>query len=742
MSTWLVDQATRVLGPRISRRGFFSRAALLGSAMVVAPIDYILRPQSAYAAICSCVGQSCECGSKCCDGYTEFCCTITGSNSCPPGTTVAGWWKADGSGFCDDGSPQPRYYYDCNASCNGCGCGSSGLCSNSCSSFDCECTNKNCNLRKTSCTSFRYGQCNQDVECLGPIVCRVVTCTPPWVWDPECTSTTATDNNTRFHDAACLHLPVSGTGYVVVGDWDGSGIQTPGIFDRGTWYLTDRVGADEAKTVFDFGKVGDVPVVGDWNGDGIDTVGVFRDGLWLLRNSNTAGDAHVQFSFGRTGDYPVVGKWTGGATSGIGVVRGSTWLLRFSPSAGAVQRQFDFGDPLGIPLSGDWNGSGTAGVGRYLDGRWQLAHDTSSPTIDLDFTYGTASDIPVPGDWDGSGSVTIGIVQRADWGVRNTNSAGPTSTSFTFGIGQQWPHGYVDGRVGRIWGSDRYATAADAMEITFAGGARRVFVATGEFFPDALVAGVAGDPVLLMRKDVLPSETRSAILALDPAEITVLGGEAVISKTGFDQLVGLAPTLRRVAGATRYHTAVELNKQLFPGSADRVFLASGEVFTDALAVVPVAGALGRPLLLSRSDELPSVVEWELRRIGANRVDIVGGTVSISSAVATKLKSMGITVTRIYGSDRYSTAAEIQEVAYTGPAERVFIVSGLEFPDALSAGPCAVAGASPMLYVQSGAIPGPTASALKRLDPRQITVVGGPDIISPAVEVALQAYASG
>ena len=55
------------------------------------------------------------------------------------------------------------------------------------------------------CTRFRYGQCNQDVACVGPIACRIVTCVVPWQWDPSCDDTPATDNSTRFHDRACLH---------------------------------------------------------------------------------------------------------------------------------------------------------------------------------------------------------------------------------------------------------------------------------------------------------------------------------------------------------------------------------------------------------------------------------------------------------------------------------------------------------------------------------------------------------
>ena len=202
----LVDRVSGVLAGRIDRRGFLARSAIVGSALAVAPTDYLLRPTTAYAAVCSCVGQSCGCGALCCDGYTEFCCTIYGTNACPPGTAVAGWWKADGSGFCSG----PRYYMDCNSGCGRCGCGSSGVCGGNCSGTPCHCAKGNCNNRRAGCNEFRYGQCNQSVACLGPIVCRLVTCVPPWEIEPSCTHTVATDQSTAHHDAPCLHLPNGG----------------------------------------------------------------------------------------------------------------------------------------------------------------------------------------------------------------------------------------------------------------------------------------------------------------------------------------------------------------------------------------------------------------------------------------------------------------------------------------------------------------------------------------------------
>jgi hypothetical protein len=202
VSAALVDLATGRFGRHLDRRSMLRRSTLAATALVAAPAEFVLRPKSAYAAVCRC-RQGCPCGSLCCDAYTEFCCTITGSNGCPPGTVAAGWWKVDGSRFCGGA---PRYYLDCNAQCGRCRC-RGGVCDGSCSKTPCGCAAGNCNNRQSGCVKFRYGQCNQHLGCVGPIVCRVATCTPPWILDGSCTTASRTDNHTANHTRPCLEAP-------------------------------------------------------------------------------------------------------------------------------------------------------------------------------------------------------------------------------------------------------------------------------------------------------------------------------------------------------------------------------------------------------------------------------------------------------------------------------------------------------------------------------------------------------
>ncbi len=203
MSTTLVERAAGFLGTRLSRRSFINRSAYAGSAVAIGSgLDLVLRPGTAYGLVCNCGSSNCGCGSTCCAGFTEFCCSVNGGyNYCPTNTVMGGWWKADNSSYCGG----PRYYMDCNATCQcSTGCGNGwGFCEPGCDGAACGCGPNGCDSYVTGCFQFRYGQCNQQVDCMGRIVCRVVACVPPWEIDPTCTTTNAQDNSTAEQNAAC-----------------------------------------------------------------------------------------------------------------------------------------------------------------------------------------------------------------------------------------------------------------------------------------------------------------------------------------------------------------------------------------------------------------------------------------------------------------------------------------------------------------------------------------------------------
>lgn len=199
--TRLMHAASRMVGgpPDQGRRDFLTRLTMAATALLVAPLDFILRPTTAYAAVC---GPAPGCN----DGYTAFCCSIhRGINNCPPGHFVGGWWRATGSSYClVNGQPSSRYYIDCHPRCS-CECSGSAFCSSSCWSCSCQCPDTGtCDQRHVCCAIFRYGQCNTDIGCSGPVTCRVVTCVPPYQLFDSCSTTLRSDNFTANQTSPCL----------------------------------------------------------------------------------------------------------------------------------------------------------------------------------------------------------------------------------------------------------------------------------------------------------------------------------------------------------------------------------------------------------------------------------------------------------------------------------------------------------------------------------------------------------
>jgi putative cell wall-binding protein len=83
-----------------------------------------------------------------------------------------------------------------------------------------------------------------------------------------------------------------------------------------------------------------------------------------------------------------------------------------------------------------------------------------------------------------------------------------------------------------------------------------------------------------------------------------------------------------------------------------------------------------------------------------------------------------TVTRVAGVDRYEGAAKVAYETNFARSPTVFLASGENFPDALSAAPIAAQAGSALLLVRASGLPGATEAELVRLRPTTIVVVGG------------------
>jgi hypothetical protein len=90
-----------------------------------------------------------------------------------------------------------------------------------------------------------------------------------------------------------------------------NGPDTTGVFrpGNGLLYLKNTNDTGIADIALNYGLPGDYPVVGDWDGNGTTTIGVYRNGTFYLRNENTIGFAEIIFGLGNPGDIPIAGDW-------------------------------------------------------------------------------------------------------------------------------------------------------------------------------------------------------------------------------------------------------------------------------------------------------------------------------------------------------------------------------------------------------------------------------------------------
>ena len=90
-----------------------------------------------------------------------------------------------------------------------------------------------------------------------------------------------------------------------------------------------------------------------------------------------------------------------------------------------------------------------------------------------------------------------------------------------------------------------------------------------------------------------------------------------------------------------------------------------------------------------------------------------------------------TVQRLSGADRYATAVAVS-ATYPVGVPVVYIASGANFPDALSAAPAAAHLGGPLLLTSPGSLPAIVHDEIARLQPTLIVVTGGTASISDGV----------
>lgn len=187
-----------------------------------------------------------------------------------------------------------------------------------------------------------------------------------WQWFLSGTNTGFADDATSGFNRTSFAHGDNTTDVPLVGDWNGDGVDSVGLArdNNGStsggnlrWILTNTVGAG-TEIQFDHGEDTDIPIVGDWDGDGVDTPGLIRNQSgemrWILTNDLIVTGSTTFVLDRRTGDFgvdlPVVGDWTGDGQDSIGFYRPSThqWFL-FPELTSPASALLEFGSTVSGP---------------------------------------------------------------------------------------------------------------------------------------------------------------------------------------------------------------------------------------------------------------------------------------------------------------------------------------------------------------------------------------------------------
>lgn len=162
---------------------------------------------------------------------------------------------------------------------------------------------------------------------------------------------------------------------------------------------------------------------------------------------------------------------------------------------------------------------------------------------------------------------------------------------------------------------------------------------------------------------------------------------------------------------------------------------------------PYAAALAAQLLAARPGLPPSLIETVLTTTAAD-LGPVGRDNTYGNGIISPLDALcavGVCgaddpVSRLAGTDRYATAAEIARQFPRG-GDVVYVANGQSFPDALAGAALAGSRGAPVVLVRGTSIPSPTAAALSELRPRRIVVLGGRAAVGSDVLQKLRSFAT-
>ncbi|MBC2575404.1 cell wall-binding repeat-containing protein [Peptostreptococcus canis] len=295
--------------------------------------------------------------------------------------------------------------------------------------------------------------------------------------------------------------------------------------------------------------------------------------------------------------------------------------------------------------------------------------------------------------------------------------------------------------IDRIYGEDRFDTSIKVSKFinTEDKLAKYIIIASGDIYPDALSAGVlAGEfnaPLLLvssMKSNDKIYDYISKISDKEETSIFVVGGEKTISKN-VENEISKYGDVTRIFGKNRIETSQLiyepiLKKKGMLAIPDMAAVYSSYNYPDSLTATPFMFQYNRD---KKYDFMP-FFSIDIKNQTRTPDIVFGGKNSIPD-LNEKI--------RVYGSDRYKTAVEIgkrYKTMLNKDIETIVLVSGEDFPDALSASPLAIKENAAILLTNSRYLNKDTKKYINsNKNIKKIIIVGGENSITQKVEKDLK-----
>lgn len=173
--------------------------------------------------------------------------------------------------------------------------------------------------------------------------------------------------------------------------------------------------------------------------------------------------------------------------------------------------------------------------------------------------------------------------------------------------------------------------------------------------------------------------------------------------------------------------------------SDTAVLVRDDDYPDALVAGPLAANYNAPILMTPTKQVPRRVVDALRTHGFTKVILVGNSGAISAGAASQLQNAGFQVQRLGGQDRYRTAGVVADhllAARGRDKSDVYLATGVDYPDALSASSAAIKNVGVVLLTPRRTVDGTSQGWMNSAKAAKVVAVGGPAVAAAERSVHL------